>query len=303
MCGIVGMKPTYGRVSRFGVVAYASSLDQVGTLAGSLNDCALLTGVISGHDRMDSTSMDLEAPDFLREIRADVAGMRIGLPREYFVGGVNPQVEKAVRKAASVFQDLGAEIVDISLPHTGAAIAAYYIIATAEASSNLARYDGMRYGHRAQGCSDLNELYCKSRSEGFGREVKRRILMGTYVLSAGYYDAYYLRGQKVRRLIAADFSSVFENQCDLIVCPTSPTTAFRIGEKSGDPLSMYLSDIYTVPVNLAGLPALSMPCGFDSQGMPIGLQLIGKPWDEAALFRAGASFECATEWHEKTPLP
>lgn len=302
LCGVVGMKPTYGRVSRHGIVAYASSLDQVGALAACVDDCALLTGVISGHDPMDSTSVAIEVPDFPAARQDQVTGLKIGIPKEYFIGGIEPDVERAVKQAASVLMSLGAELVDISLPHTEAAVATYYIIAMAEASSNLARYDGVRYGRRAEGCRSLDELYCRSRSEGFGPEVKRRILMGTYVLSAGYYDAYYLRSQKVRRLIAADFQNAFEKHCDLVLCPTSPTTAFRIGERTADPLSMYLSDVFTVPVNMAGLPAISIPCGFDAGGLPIGLQLIGKPWDELTLFRAAGAYEQATDWHSRFPL-
>ncbi|RIL04817.1 MAG: Asp-tRNA(Asn)/Glu-tRNA(Gln) amidotransferase subunit GatA, partial [Proteobacteria bacterium] len=299
LCGLVGIKPTYGRVSRLGVIAFASSLDQVGTFARSAQDCALLTSAICGHDPFDSTSVDLEVPKFDESIGKEIKGLRVGIPREYFVDGMSKEVESAVRSAISQLEKLGAQAVEISLPHTEAAVAVYYILAPAEASSNLARYDGIRYGYRCKNPEDLKDLYFRSRSEGFGKEVKRRIMIGAYVLSTGYYDAYYLRAQKVRTLIKRDFDQAFEKECDLIACPVAPTTAFKIGEKSSDPLAMYLSDIFTIPVNLAGLPGMSLPCGFDSAGLPIGLQLIAKPWNEEAIFRAAAAYQGATEWHKK----
>jgi aspartyl-tRNA(Asn)/glutamyl-tRNA(Gln) amidotransferase subunit A len=300
-CGIVGLKPTYGRVSRYGVIAYASSLDQVGAFAANVRDCALVTKAICGVDVNDATSVDKEVLDFDKVLGTDIKGLRIGIPKEYFVAGLDADVSDALKKAISVLESLGAVPVEISLPHTEAAVSVYYILAPAEASSNLARYDGIRYGHRAAGSMDLKDLYSKSRSEGFGREVQRRILVGTYVLSAGYFDAYYLKAQKVRTLIAKDFQDAFAQHCDLIVAPTAPTAAFKIGEKFSDPMQMYLNDIFTIPVNLAGLPGMSVPCGFNSKGLPIGLQLIGKPWDEATLFKVGSAYECATEWHTRRP--
>lgn len=305
-CSTVGIKPTYGRVSRYGVVAFASSLDQVGPIARSVRDCAILTAAISGHDPHDATSMDLKVPDFegaaaQASQSPELKGLRIGVPKEYFIAGLNAEVEASVRKGLAHLQSLGAELVEITLPHTEAAVAVYYIIAPAEASSNLARFDGIRYGHRASGALKLEDLYARSRSEGFGWEVKRRILIGTYVLSSGYIEAYYHRAQKVRTLIKRDFENAFANSCDVIACPTAPTTAFSIGEKTTDPLAMYLNDVFTIPVNLAGLPAMSLPCGFDKTGLPIGMQLIGKPWDEAGLFKVGAAFEATTEWHSHKP--
>ncbi len=297
LCGIVGIKPTYGRVSRYGLVAYASSLDQIGVFTGCVKDAAILLKVISGHDPLDSTSMDIPVPQWDKTLDAGVKGLRIGIPKEYFIQGLNTEVEKSVREALSKLESLGAKLVPISLPYSEAALAAYYIIAPAEASSNLARYDGVKFGHRASGVTDLKEMYQRSRAEGFGSEVKRRIMIGTYVLSTGYYDAYYLRAQKVRALIAQDFKKAFAEHCDLIACPTSPTTAFKIGEKSEDPLAMYLSDIFTIPVNLAGLPGMSVCCGFDSQKLPIGLQLIGKAFDEETIFRAAFAYESSTDWH------
>jgi aspartyl-tRNA(Asn)/glutamyl-tRNA(Gln) amidotransferase subunit A len=299
-CNIVGIKPTYGRVSRFGVVAYASSLDQVGTFARSVRDCALVTETICGHDPNDSTSAKLDVPQFSQALTRGIKGLRIGVPREYFVDGMHDDVRKTVLAAIDDLKKLGAEIVEVSLPHTDAAVACYYIIAPAEASSNLARYDGIRYGHRAKDAKNLYELYCRSRSEGFGAEVKRRIMVGTYVLSTGYYDAYYLKAQKVRSLIARDFEEAF-SKVDVIVSPATPTTAFSIGEKVTDPLSMYLNDIFTIPVNLAGLPGMTIPCGFDSSGLPIGLQLIGKAWDESTLFNVAATYEETHQWHVRQP--
>ena len=298
-CGVVGLKPTYGRVSRFGVVAYASSLDQVGPIARDVSDCALVLQAIAGHDPADSTSVDAPVPDYPSELSRGASGLRVGVPGEYFAAGIQPEVEQAVRQGVREIEKAGAAVVEVSLPRTGYAVAAYYVIATAEASSNLARYDGMRYGPRAQ-AEDLTSTYTKSRSQGFGPEVKRRILLGAYVLSAGYYDAYYLKAQKARTLVRQDFESALR-QCDAIVAPTTPTTAFHIEEMTEDPLRMYLSDIFTVPANLAGLPALSLPCGFDRAGLPIGMQIIGRPFDEATVLRLGHAFEQATEWHRRRP--
>jgi aspartyl-tRNA(Asn)/glutamyl-tRNA(Gln) amidotransferase subunit A len=300
-CGIVGLKPTYGRVSRYGVIAYASSLDQVGAFAHNVRDCALVTQAICGADPNDATSVSQPVPAFDKALGKDIKGLRIGIPKEYFVSGLAPDVHDALKKAISTIEGLGAIPVEISLPHTDVAVAVYYILAPAEASSNLARFDGIRYGHRASGKLDLNSLYCKSRSEGFGREVQRRILVGSYVLSSGYFDAYYVKAQKVRSLIAQDFKDAFAQKCDLIVAPTAPTAPFKIGEKVSDPLQMYLNDIFTIPVNLAGLPGMSLPCGFSKEGLPVGLQLIGRPFDEETLFQVGHAYESATEWHTKHP--
>ena len=300
--GIVGMKPTYGRVSRFGVVAYASSLDQVGPFARDVTDCALVLAAIAGHDPRDSTSVDRPVPDYvaaLAESAGGARGLRIALPREYFIGGMQAAVEQAVRKAVATFADGGASVREVSLPHTEYAVSCYYIVATAEASSNLARYDGIRYGLRAPADGGLQELYCDTRAAGFGAEVKRRIMLGTYVLSSGYYEAYYLKAQKVRTLIRRDFERVFAD-ADVIVTPVAPTTAFRLGEKS-DPLQMYLSDVFTIPVNLAGLPGIVLPCGVDEQGLPIGLQIVGPPFGEEIVLRAARAFERATEWHRLRP--
>jgi aspartyl-tRNA(Asn)/glutamyl-tRNA(Gln) amidotransferase subunit A len=299
-CGVVGLKPTYGRVSRYGVIAYASSLDQVGPMARSVRDAAHLLGVIAGHDRLDSTSVPNPVPDYLAGLDGGVKGLRLGLPKEYFVEGMSPEVADAVRRAVRELEALGAHIDEVSLPHTEYAVATYYLIATAEASSNLARYDGTRYGVRVDPGEGLRAMYQQTRAAGFGAEVKRRIMLGTYALSAGYYDAFYLKAQKVRTLIRRDFERVFE-RCDAIVAPTTPTTAFRLGEKTTDPLEMYLSDIFTISVNLAGLPGLALPCGLDAAGLPIGLQIIGKPFDEAAVLRVGAAYEQATEWHTLHP--
>jgi aspartyl-tRNA(Asn)/glutamyl-tRNA(Gln) amidotransferase subunit A len=298
-CGIVGLKPTYGRVSRYGIVAFASSMDQVGPLTKDVRDCALVLEAIAGYDPADSTSADVPVPRYSAALTGDIKGLRIGVPQEYFIAGMQPEVQDAVRKAIHHLERSGAAIREISLPHTEYAVAVYYIVATAEASSNLARYDGMRFGHRAP-ANDLMETYTKTREEGFGSEVKRRIMLGTYALSAGYYDAYYLKAQRVRALIKNDFDRAFEF-CDLIVTPTAPTTAFRLGEKTGDPLQMYLSDIYTVSVNLAGLPALSLPCGFDADGLPIGMQIIGTQFDEPTILRLAHAYEQETEWHGRTP--
>jgi aspartyl-tRNA(Asn)/glutamyl-tRNA(Gln) amidotransferase subunit A len=295
-CGCVGLKPTYGRVSRYGVIAYASSLDQVGPLTRDVTDSAILLGVLAGHDAKDSTSVDTPVPDYCAALTGSVKGLRIGLPKEYFIDGLNPDVQNAMDVAIETYRLLGAEFVDISLPHTDYAVATYYLIATAEASSNLARYDGVRFGHRTEGATGLLDMYTKSRSQGFGTEVKRRIMLGTYALSSGYYDAYYVKAQKVRTLIMQDFTRAFEG-VDLILTPVAPTPAFKIGEKVDDPLQMYLSDIFTIPVNLAGTCAISVPAGFSADGLPIGLQLIGKPFGEETVLRAAHAFEQATEWH------
>jgi aspartyl-tRNA(Asn)/glutamyl-tRNA(Gln) amidotransferase subunit A len=297
-CGCVGLKPTYGRVSRYGVIAYASSLDQVGPLTRDVTDSAIMLGALAGHDPKDSTSVDTPVPDYTAALTGTVKGLRIGLPREYFIAGLDPDVQKAMDAAIDTYRRLGAEFVDISLPHTDYAVATYYLIATAEASSNLARYDGVRFGHRAEGAAGLLDMYTKSRSQGFGTEVKRRIMLGTYALSSGYYDAYYVKAQKVRTLIMQDFIQAFEG-VDVILTPVAPTPAFKIGEKSDDPLQMYLSDIFTIPANLAGTCALSVPAGFSAAGLPIGLQLIGKPFGEETILRAAHAFEQATEWHTR----
>jgi aspartyl-tRNA(Asn)/glutamyl-tRNA(Gln) amidotransferase subunit A len=289
LCGTVGMKPTYGRVSRYGLGAFASSLDQIGPITRSVEDCAIVLGAIAGHDRMDSTSIPQPVPDYGADLLRDAKGLRIGVPKEYFIEGMQPEVREAIEASLRIFEGLGATILPISLPHTDFAVATYYIVCTAEASSNLARYDGVKYGMRVEG-KDIIDMYKQTRSKGFGKEVKRRIILGTYVLSSGYYDAYYRKAGQVRTLIKGDFDRAFE-QCDLIVTPVSPTTAFKIGEKTDDPLTMYLSDIFTIPVNLAGLPAISLPCALDGQGLPIGLQIIGKPLDEVSILRAAASFE------------
>lgn len=298
-CGVVGLKPTYGRVSRYGLVAFASSLDQIGPVTKNVRDSALLLNVISGHDVMDSTSAAEEVPDFTAALEHGVKGLRIGVPEEFFIEGIESDVEDSVRTAIEELQKLGAETVKISLPYTGYAVAAYYILATSEASSNLARYDGVKYGFRSQG-SDLIDTYLKTRSEGFGSEVKRRIMLGTYALSAGYYDAYYRKAQQVRTLIKKDFEEAF-SKVDLIVTPTTPTTAFRVNEKISDPLQMYLNDIFTISVNLAGVPAISVPCGFCSKGLPVGLHLIGNHFNEEALLRASHAYEQATDWHMRRP--
>ena len=301
-CGIVGMKPTYGRVSRYGLVAFASSLDQIGPMTKDVTDCAIMMNAISGYDPCDSTSVNVKVPDYKQSLVKDMRGMRIGIPREYFVEGMDSDVERSVRGTLDVFKACGAEVQEISLPYTQYAVAVYYIICTAEASSNLARYDGVKYGLRSKGFRDLREMYAQTRAEGFGKEVKRRIILGTYVLSAGYYDAYYRKASQVRTLMRMDFESAFQ-KVDVIVAPTAPTPAFRIGEKVEDPLQMYLSDILTIPVNLAGIPALVLPCGFSREGLPIGLQIMGKHFDEGKLLRAGYAFEQNTDFHLKKPAP
>ncbi|MBK6655257.1 Asp-tRNA(Asn)/Glu-tRNA(Gln) amidotransferase subunit GatA [Zoogloea sp.] len=304
LCGITGIKPTYGTVSRYGMIAYASSLDQGGAFARSAEDCAVLLSAMAGHDPRDSTSLERDSEDFGRECTpADaqpLAGLRIGLPKEFFAEGMEGDVRAAVDAALAEYRKLGATTVEVSLPNARLAIPAYYVIAPAEASSNLSRFDGVRYGHRAAEYGDLNDMYCKSRAQGFGGEVKRRILVGTYVLSHGYYDAYYIKAQKLRRLIANDFAAAFE-QCDVIAGPVSPTVAFGIGEKSDDPVQMYLSDIYTIAVNLAGLPALSHPAGFGTGNLPVGLQLIGNYFDEARLLGTAHRFQQTTDWHLRVP--
>ncbi|HZP41592.1 MAG TPA: Asp-tRNA(Asn)/Glu-tRNA(Gln) amidotransferase subunit GatA [Candidatus Binatia bacterium] len=298
-CGVVGLKPTYGRVSRFGVIAYASSLDQVGPFARDVADAAVLLEAIAGPDPADSTAAPRPVPSYLAALDGSVRGLRLGLPREYFVEGMQREVADAVRAAVGTLARLGAAVEEVSLPHTEYAIATYYLIATAEASSNLARYDGVRYGLRIPEKS-LGDMYEATRAAGFGAEVKRRIMLGTYALSAGYYDAYYLKAQQVRTLVRRDFEAALA-RCDALVAPVAPTTAFRLGEKVDDPLTMYLSDIFTISVNLAGLPGLSLPCGADAAGLPIGLQVIGRPFDEATVLRVGYAYEQATEWHRRRP--
>ena len=299
-CGVTGLKPTYGVVSRYGMVAYASSLDQGGMMARSAEDCALMLNVMAGFDTRDSTSVERAAEDYARDLERPLAGLRVGLPREYFAEGLSADVARVVDAAVAELKMLGAVVVDISLPNTELSIPSYYVIAPAEASSNLSRYDGVRYGHRADGYADLLDMYEKTRAEGFGAEVKRRIMVGTYVLSHGYYDAYYIKAQKIRRLIANDFAAAF-GQCDVILGPVAPTAAFNLGEKNNDPVEMYLSDIYTLSVNLAGLPGMSLPAGFAANGRPIGVQLIGNYFDEARLLNVAHQFQRATDWHLKAP--
>jgi len=322
LCGCVGLKPTYGRVSRFGLVAFASSLDQIGPLTKDVRDSAFLLNVLAGHDPRDSTSLPEPAPDYVQNLEGGVRGLKLGLPREYFVSGMNAEVEKKIRAAVIKFQELGAEIVEIPLPHTEYAVATYYVIATAEASANLARFDGVRYGHRTQDPEDLLDLYGRTRAEGFGTEVKRRIILGTYVLSSGYHDAYYLRAQKARTLIRRDFEQAFK-KCDAILTPTTPTAAFKAGEKTNDPLQMYLSDIFTIAVNLAGICGISVPCGFVGDGhlsggeaargrvapgdlslknpLPVGLQILGPALGEEMILRIAHAYEQATQWHKEKP--
>ena len=298
-CGVVGLKPTYGRVSRYGLVAYASSLDQIGPITNNVEDAAIVLQAIAGYDHRDSTSVNRAVPEYTQALTGDIRGLKIGLPAEFFDLGMDEGMRKVIDEAVNKLRELGASVHAVTLPHTAYALSAYYLIAPAEASSNLARYDGVRYGVRAQGADNLLDMYNKTRSEGFGKEVKRRILIGTYALSSGYYDAYYKRAQQVRTLIRRDFETAFE-QVDLILSPTAPTTAFKLGEKTSDPLTMYLSDIYTIPVNLAGLPAISVPCGFISD-LPVGLQLIGKMFDEATVLRTAHAYELATGWTSRRP--
>ncbi len=299
-CGIVGLKPTYGRVSRFGLVAFASSLDQIGPLTKDIKDAALLMNAIAAYDKSDSTSVKLPAPDYTKSLIKDLTGLKIGIPKEYFVAGMDKEVEQSVREAIKLLEKQGAIIMEISLPHTEYCLAVYYILAPSEASANLARYDGVKYGYRAPEAKDLLEQYEKTRGEGFGPEVKRRIMLGTYALSSGYYDAYYLKAQKVRTLIKNDFDEAFK-KVDAIVAPTAPTAAFKIGEKTADPLQMYLSDIFTISVNLAGIPALSMPCGFTKNKMPIGLQIMAKHFAEETIFKVAYAYEQNTAWHKEKP--
>jgi aspartyl-tRNA(Asn)/glutamyl-tRNA(Gln) amidotransferase subunit A len=298
-CGVVGLKPTYGRVSRYGLVAFASSLDQIGPITKQVRDSAILMNIISGHDPLDSTSAPLQVPDFTAVLGQDIKGLKMGVPKEYFIEGIDREVEVLVKEAIKRLELLGAIPVEVSLPHTGYAIATYYIIATSEASSNLARYDGMRYGLRSEG-KDLIETYMNTRAHGLGAEVKRRIMLGTYALSAGYYEAYYKKAQQVRTLIKQDFERAFK-EVDVIVTPTSPTAAFKLGEKIADPLQMYLSDIFTISVNLAGVPGISIPCGFTTDNLPVGLQIIGKHFDEESILKVAYAYEQSTEWHKRRP--
>jgi len=299
LCGITGLKPTYGRVSRFGMIAFASSLDQAGPMAKTAEDCALLLNAMSGFDPRDSTSVDREVPDYTADLTKPLSGLKIGLPKEYFSEGLDAGVEKVVRQAIQQYKDLGAEIIDITLPNTHLAVPVYYVVAPAECSSNLSRFDGVRFGYRCENPTNLEDMYKRSRGEAFGPEVKRRIMVGAYALSAGFYDAYYLKAQKLRRLIADDFTKAFE-KVDVIMGPASPETAFNIGEKSDDPISMYLSDIYTIAVNLAGLPGMSVPAGF-SDNMPVGLQIISKHFDESRLLNVAHQYQQHTDWHKQTP--
>jgi aspartyl-tRNA(Asn)/glutamyl-tRNA(Gln) amidotransferase subunit A len=303
LSGVVGLKPTYGRVSRFGVVAFASSLDQVGPLTKTVRDSALIMNAIAGHDRQETTSLNEPVPDYTAQLGKDLRGLRLGLAKEYMIEGTDPQVKTAINAAVKHLNSLGAEIVDVSLPHTDYATAVYYILATAEASANLARFDGVRYGYRAENPKDLRDFYGRTRGEGFGLEVKRRIILGTYVLSSGYYDAYYLRAQKVRELIRQDFAKAFE-KVDALISPTSPVPAFKFGERTADPLQMYLADIFTSPANLAGICGISVPCGFaevDGHRLPIGLQLLGKALDEARILQIAHRYEQSTDWHKARP--
>ncbi|MEO8718547.1 MAG: Asp-tRNA(Asn)/Glu-tRNA(Gln) amidotransferase subunit GatA, partial [Burkholderiales bacterium] len=300
LTGVCGLKPTYGLVSRYGMVAFASSLDQGGPMARSAADLALLLNVMAGHDARDSTSLARAKEDYTQKLELPLKGLRIGLPGEYFGEGVEPGVRACVRTALDWFETQGARCVPIELPHAALAVPVYYVLAPAEASSNLSRFDGVRYGYRAKEFADLADMYCRTRAEGFGAEVKRRILVGTYVLSHGYYDAYYLKAQKVRRLIARDFAAAFA-QCDLIMGPTTPGTAFALGAKMDDPVQMYLNDIFTIPAPLAGLPAMSVPCGFDARGLPVGLQMMGNHFAEAVLLGAAHQFQRATDWHRRVP--
>jgi aspartyl-tRNA(Asn)/glutamyl-tRNA(Gln) amidotransferase subunit A len=299
-CGVVGLKPTYGRVSRYGLIAFASSLDQVGPFAHDVADAALLLEVIAGHDRRDSTSVDAPVPAYTQSLDAPVRALTIGVPREFFSEGLDPEVEAAVRAALKEYEKVGATVKAVSLPHSPFAVATYYLVATAEASSNLARYDGVHYGHRAAHYDGLIDMYAKTRGEGFGPEVQRRVMLGTYALSSGYKDAYYLKAMKVRRLIKNDFDAAFA-ACDVVMGPTAPTAAFKVGEKAGDPLAMYLSDIYTISCNLAGLPGVSVPCGFTAGGLPIGLQILAAPFAEEKLLRVARMYERATDWHTRRP--
>ena len=304
LCGFTGLKPTYGVVSRYGMIAFASSLDQAGPMAKSAEDCALMMNVMAGFDERDSTSLNRDKEDYTRDLNKPLQGLRVGLPKEFFADGLDAGVAKVIEDAIAEYKKLGAEIVEISLPNTGLSIPVYYVLAPAEASSNLSRYDGVRYGHRASEYTDLMDMYCKSRAEGFGAEVKRRILIGTYVLSAGYYDAYYLKAQQIRRLIAQDFEEAFK-KCDVIMGPAAPSTAFKAGEKVDDPVAMYLQDIYTISTNLAGLPGMSVPAGFatstDGKPLPVGLQIIGNYFDEARMLNVAHQYQQVTDWHAQAP--
>jgi len=300
LCGVVGLKPTYGRVSRYGLIAFASSLDQIGPITKDVSDSALLMNVISGHDERDTTSADVAVPDYTKSLVKDVKGLKIGVPKEYFVEGIDPEVKTAIEKSIKVLTGLGAKCEEVSLPHTEYAVSVYYIVATAEASSNLGRFDGIRYGYRADENKSMISMVAATRGEGFGQEAKRRIILGTFALSSGYYDAYYLKAQKVRTLIKNDFDQAFR-KFDCIITPTSPTAAFKIGEKVSDPLSMYLSDIFTISVNLAGIPAMSVPCGFTKNNLPIGMQIMAKPFDEETIFRVAFTYEQNTQWHLQKP--
>ncbi|MDP3419517.1 MAG: Asp-tRNA(Asn)/Glu-tRNA(Gln) amidotransferase subunit GatA [Thiobacillus sp.] len=300
LTGITGLKPTYGLVSRYGMIAFASSLDQAGPMALSAEDCALLLNAMTGFDTRDSTSLEREKEDYTRDLNQPLAGLRVGLPREFFAEGLNNEVAAAVEAAVAELKTLGATPVEISLANSKLAIPVYYVLAPAEASSNLSRFDGVRYGYRAPDYANLDDMYCKTRAQGFGAEVKRRILIGAYVLSHGYYDAYYLQAQKIRRLIADDFNEAFK-VCDVILGPTAPGTAFKLGEKSDDPVEMYLNDLYTIPANLAGLPGMSLPCGFDAKGLPIGLQLVGNYFSEAKMLNVAHQYQRATDWHNRQP--
>ncbi|MBI4707133.1 MAG: Asp-tRNA(Asn)/Glu-tRNA(Gln) amidotransferase subunit GatA [Candidatus Omnitrophica bacterium] len=299
-CGVVGLKPTYGRVSRYGLIAFASSLDQIGPITKDVRDNAMLLNIISGYDALDSTSINTAVQDYTKSLTNDVKGLKIGVPKEYFVEGMDKEVEGALQEAINKLKSLGAEVKEVSLPHSKYAVPVYYIIATAEASSNLARFDGVQYGFRAQQTQNLIDMYKKTRGQGFGDEAKRRIILGTFVLSHGYYDAYYLRALKVRTLIKQDFDKVFKD-FDCIIAPTAPTPAFKIGEKVSDPLKMYLSDIYTISVNLAGIPAISLPCGFTKAGLPIGMQIMSKPFAEEMIYRVAYTYEQNTDWHKSKP--
>lgn len=298
-CGITGLKPTYGRVSRYGMIAFASSLDQAGPMAQSAEDCALLLNAMSGFDPKDSTSLEQPVPDYSAELNKPLDGLRIGLPKEYFGEGLSADINKVVQAALQQYRDMGAEIIDISLPNTHLAVPVYYVVAPAECSSNLSRFDGVRFGHRCDDPKDLEDLYKRSRGEGFGEEVKRRIMVGTYALSAGYYDAYYIKAQQLRRMISDDFKQAFE-KVDVIMGPAAPETAFNIGEKTDDPISMYLSDIYTIAVNLAGLPGMSVPAGF-SNNMPVGLQIIANHFEESRLLNVAHQYQQQTDWHKQIP--
>jgi aspartyl-tRNA(Asn)/glutamyl-tRNA(Gln) amidotransferase subunit A len=298
--GVCGLRPTYGLVSRYGLIAFASSLDQAGPIARNAADLALLLNVMAGHDARDSTSVQRPKEDYTRSLALSVSGLRVGVPKEYFGDGLEPGVRKAVEAGIAWFKSQRARIVEVELPHTSVAVAAYYVIAPAEASSNLSRFDGVRYGHRAKEYGDLIDMYCRTRAEGFGNEVKGRILVGTYVLSHGYYDAYYLQAQKIRRLIAGDFEQAFK-QCDVILGPTAPSTAFELGAKTEDPVQMYLGDVFTIPAPLAGLPALSIPCGFDEKGLPVGLQLMGRHFSERQLLGVAHAYQQASDWHTRVP--